>query len=144
MYINTVISPVRSLCGNNVAQVLPLAFSGLAPIRSRSNLTHNSLYRLFFEVGIPLKMRPGNTKELVLGEWKRKLQHYRCLLAPIEAHTPSSNLAELSIWELKRSFQRLMTRSNTPAVLWDFFWTRFTHLISHLFEPWSAWRSSIR
>jgi hypothetical protein len=82
--------------------------------------THNSLDRLFSEVGIPNRMRPDNAKELVLGQWKRKLQRYGCLLAPVEAHTPNLNLAELSIREVKRLFRRLMRTSNAPAVLWDY------------------------
>jgi hypothetical protein len=66
-------------------------------------------------------MRPDNAKELILGEWKRKLQRFGCLLDPIEAHTPNLNLAELAIRELKRLFCRLMIGSNAPAVvLWDY------------------------
>jgi hypothetical protein len=74
-------------------------------------------------------MRPDNAKELVLGNWKQKLQRYGCLLAPIKAHTPNLNLAELSIRELKRLFQRFMQASNAPAVLWDYFCFELAALI---------------
>jgi hypothetical protein len=87
------------------------------PTRSE---THNLLDRLFSKVGIPIRMRPDNAIEPILGDWKRKLQRYGCLLAPIEANTPNLNLAELSIREVKRLFRRFMRTLNAPAVLWDY------------------------
>jgi hypothetical protein len=121
IYTDTMISPVRSLRGNNVSQVFCTPFQWIRAYSypSRSE-THNSLDRLFSEAGIPIRMRPDNAKELILGEWKRKLQRFGCLLDPIEAHTPNLNLAELAIREVKRLFRRLMITSNAPAALWDY------------------------
>jgi hypothetical protein len=133
MYTDTMISPIRSLHGNNVSQVFSTPFQWVCAYLypSRSD-THNSLDRLFSEAGIPIRMRPDNAKELILlGEWKRKLQRFGCQLDPIEAHTPNLNLAELAIRELKRLFRRLMISLNAPAVLWDYCFELAALICSH-------------
>ena len=80
---------------------------------------HKDLSLLFQQGGVPPAMLCENAKEIVLGEFNKKLKEALCHLKQIEPFTQWSNAAEQEIKELKKGSGRKLIKSGTPKRLWD-------------------------
>ena len=80
---------------------------------------HEMLSLLFHHDGVLPSMIADNSKETILGEFKRKLNEANCHLKQTEPYSPWMQAAEGCIRELKRGVSRLMIRTGSPERLWD-------------------------
>ena len=60
-----------------------------------------------------------NAKEMVLGQFTRKLKEASCHFKQMEPFFPWSNAAKREIKELKKGSGRKLIKSGTPKRLWD-------------------------
>ncbi|CAB9505252.1 Reverse transcriptase (RNA-dependent DNA polymerase) [Seminavis robusta] len=120
MYTDTVYGKVTSLLGNKCAQVYctPFHWCHVDPMKTKSE-AHLTLDSLFQKIGVPRVLIPDNAKELTMGEFRRKAQRVQCPIHPVEAYTPNQNFAEDLIRELKRTYRRTMTTTDSLECLWD-------------------------
>ena len=63
---------------------------------------HETLSLLFHLDGVPLAKMCDNAKEMILGEFNRKLKEASCHLKQMEPFTSCSNAVEKTIMELKK------------------------------------------
>jgi hypothetical protein len=119
-YTDTYHAKVLSLCGNKCAQVYAtyFAFVSVHFMTSKGG-AHYTLDEDFRTVGIPMAMIPDNTKELTLGQFRKKCLRAQCPILPVEAYTRNANLAEGNIRELKRLFRREMDSKHIPEGVCD-------------------------
>jgi hypothetical protein len=80
---------------------------------------HETLSLLFHWDGVPPSMITDNSKEQILGEFKRKLNEASCHLRQPEPYSLWMQAAECCIRELKRGVSRMMIRTGSPKQLWD-------------------------
>ena len=120
MFVDIYKAKCKSLRGNTCAAVYctPYHWIRFDPMKVEKDV-HKTLDSLFQKVGIPSMLIPDNAKELTLGEFKRKATRASCPIHPIEPHTSNANLCEDGIRETLRGFRRMMSKTNTPGVLWD-------------------------
>ena len=60
-----------------------------------------------------------NAKEMILGEYNRKLKEASCHMRQLEPFTPCLNAAKREIMELNKGSGRRLIKSGTPKRLWD-------------------------
>ena len=75
---------------------------------------HETLSLLFHRDGVPPSIIADNSKEQILGEFKRKFNEADCHLEHTEPYSPWMQAAEGCIRELKRGVSRLMIRTGSP------------------------------
>jgi hypothetical protein len=80
---------------------------------------HETLPLLFHCDGMPPSMIADNSKEQIIGEFKRKLNEANCHLKQTEPYSRWMQAAEGCIRELKRGVSRLMIKTGSPKKLWD-------------------------
>ena len=85
----------------------------------RKGEAHETLSLLFHRDDVPPSMVADNSKEQILGEFKRKLNEANCHLRQTEPYSPWMQAAEGCILELKRGVSRMMIRTGSPKPLWD-------------------------
>ena len=91
----------------------------LIPMKLKSE-AHEALFLLFQQDGVPSAVICSNAKDMILGEFNRKLKEASCHLRQKEPFTPWSNAARREIKTLmKKGFSRKLIRSGTPKRLWD-------------------------
>lgn len=105
MFSDTLFSSTASNRNNKCAQVYATNFgwSSIYPMQRKGD-THETLSSLFSNISVPNEMIVDNAKELVQGEFKRKLKQADYKLKRAEDYIPNSNLCEGVIRELKRTF----------------------------------------
>lgn len=119
-FTDTLISNTASTRGNKYAQIFatPEGWCRAYPMRKKS-YAHEGLSILFQREGVPNTLIMDNSKEQLLGEFRRKCREVGSRVKQTEPHTPWSNAAEAAIRELKRGVGRQMVRSRAPKRLWD-------------------------
>ena len=75
---------------------------------------------LFKDVGVPERMVMDGARAQVLGETLKICQLSGCTIIELEKDTPSTNRAERTIGELKRSTRHDMKETKSPIILWCF------------------------
>jgi hypothetical protein len=80
---------------------------------------HETLSLLFHCDGVLPSMIADNSKEQLLGKFKRKLNEANCHLKQTESYSPWMQAAEGYIREIKRGVSWLMIRTGSPKQLWD-------------------------
>ena len=79
---------------------------------------HETLSLLFQQDGVPPSVICDNAKEMILGEFNRKLKEALCHLRQTEPFTPGLNAAKRKIKDLK-GYGRKVIKYGTPKRLWD-------------------------
>ena len=104
-----------SVGGNKCAQVYTTSFGWCrAHSMKQKGEAHKTLSLLFHCDGVPLSMIADNSKEQILGEFKRKLNEANCHLRQTEPYSPWMQAAEGCTQELKRGVSRMMVRIGSP------------------------------
>ena len=121
MYTDTWKGQCKSIRGNTCCQIYSTDFEFVwaRPLAKESEV-HYSLDDLFNSVGVPSVMIPDNAKALTGGEFLRKCRRAQCPVHPIEAYTSNANRAEGTIREMLRQYNRTMSATGAPEVLWDY------------------------
>ena len=90
MYSDTLFATTVSRRGNRCAQIFAtyVGWSCLFPKKLKSE-AHGGLSLLFQQDWVPPTMICDNAKEMVLGEFNRKLKETLCHLKQMEPFTPS-------------------------------------------------------
>ena len=83
----------------------------------RKGEAHETLSLLFHRDGVPPSMIVDNSKEQILGDFRRKLREADCHLKQTEPYSPWMQAAEGCIRELKRGVTRKMIKTGTPKRL---------------------------
>ena len=126
VYTDTMFGKCKSLEGITCCQIFATDYHYIKayPMKSKADC-HMTLKEFFHDVGIPRVLVPDNAKEMVLGDMRKEANKAQMPVQPIEAYKPNQNLAEDSIRETRRIFERAMVKKNTPMVLWDrcFVWS---------------------
>ena len=86
------------------------------PMKLKSE-THEALSLLFHQDGMPLAIICGNAKEMILGEFNRKLKKVSCHLKQMESFTTWLNASKREIKELKKGSSRKLIKSGNPKRL---------------------------
>ena len=79
----------------------------------RKGESHETLSLLSHCDGVPPSMIADNSKEQVLGEFKRKLNEANCHLRQMDPYSPWMQAAEGYIRELKRGVSQMMIRTGS-------------------------------
>ena len=88
------------------------------PMKLKSE-AHEALFLLFQWDGVTPIVICDNAKEMILGEFNRKLKEASCHLNQMEPFYPWSNAAKREIQELKNVSSRKLIKSCSPKRLWD-------------------------
>ena len=121
MYTDTLEAKVRSWHRKNkYAQVFGTRFgwTRVYPMRNKSD-AHEELSLMAQRDGVLFAIVMDDSKEQMLGPFRRKAKEMDCHVLQTEPHSPWQNAAELVICELKRSSGRKALRKRSPATLWD-------------------------
>jgi hypothetical protein len=92
---------------------------------------HEALSFLFHRDGIPNVMVMDGAKAKTEGEFRSKLRDAGFHIKQTEPHTPSSNMGEGGVSELKRGVGRKMLQSGCTNRLWDDCRIREAYVKSH-------------
>jgi len=101
----------------------------IMPMRRKAD-AHHTLQELIQDIGIPAAIHCDGAKELQLGKWRDTCNDYGIKLTSTEPYSPWQNRAEVNIREAKKSIHRLMTKTKTPKVLWDYCASYVAEIIS--------------
>ena len=119
MYSDTLFATTMSRRGNRCTQIFATNFGcSLSFPMKLKNEAHKELTLLFQQEGVPSVAICDNDKEMVLGEFNRKLKE-ALHLKQTEPFTPWLNAPERKIKELKKCSGRKFIKSGTPNRLWD-------------------------
>jgi transposase len=80
---------------------------------------HEGLSLLFQREGVPNTLIMDNSKEQLLGNFRKKCREAGARVKQTEPYSPWSNSAEAAIRELKKGVGRQMVRTRSPKRLWD-------------------------
>jgi hypothetical protein len=121
VYTDTMFACVMSLSGNTCAQIYVnnLDWTRAYAMKSKGN-AHETLDLLFHREGVPAEIISDGAKELVQGEFRRKVRAAGSHARQIEPYSPWLNRAETAIRALKRMTNMAMKKSSAPLYLWDF------------------------
>ena len=117
---DTLFATTVSKRGSRCAQIFATNFgwSHFFPMKLKSK-PHKVLSLLFKQDRVPSAVIYDNSKEMVLGEFTRKLKELLCHLKQTEPFTPWLNAAKREIKELNKDSGRKLMKSGTPKILWD-------------------------
>lgn len=120
VFSDTMFANTTSRRGNKCAQVFATDFgwSRVYPMKSKG-LAHEGLSCLLQNDGVPPAIICDGAKEMVEGEFRRKLKEASCQLKQLEPYSPWTNAAEREIKELKKGASRKMIARQVPKRLWD-------------------------
>jgi hypothetical protein len=120
MFTDTVQGPCESRRGNAYFQLYTTdaSWTGLYPMKKKSE-AHETLDRLFHDVGVPKVLVPDMALELTMGTFAKKARAAGAQIHPIEPRTPNHQRCETVTLALKRMFKRAMRKSKAPTRLWD-------------------------
>ena len=96
----------------------PIFLSYSFPMKLKSE-AHEALSLLFQHNGMPPAVICDNAKEMIVGEFNRKLKEALCHLRQMEPFTTWLNTAEREMKELKKGSSRKLIKSGAPKRLWD-------------------------
>ena len=85
----------------------------------RKSDAHEGFSLLAQHDGVPITIICDNIKEQIIGKFCHKCHKVGMHVKQTEPHTPWSNVAEGTIWELKHRAGWKMAKSSCPAKLWD-------------------------
>ena len=120
IFTDTMFAGTASVEGNKCAQVYTTSFGWCqAHLMKRKGEAHETLTLLFHCDDLPTSMIADNSKEQILGEFKRKLNEANCHLKQMEPYSRWMQAAEGGIRVLKRGVFQLMIRTGSPKQLWD-------------------------
>ncbi len=131
-YSDTFFATTKSTRGNTMAQlyVNDAKYMRIMPMRRKAD-AHHTLQELIQDIGIPAAIHCDGAKELQLGKWRDTCNDYGIKLTSTEPYSPWQNRAEVNIREAKKkSIHRLMTKTKTPKVLWDYCASYVAEIIS--------------
>ena len=102
------------------AQIFAIDFgwSCSSPMKLTSE-AHKRFSLLFQWDGVPPTVICDNAKEMVLGQFHRKIKKALCHLKQTKPFTPWLNAAKREIKELKKGSGRKLIKSGAPKRLWD-------------------------
>jgi transposase len=80
---------------------------------------HNTLDLLFHREGVPAEIISDGAKELVQGEFRRKVHAAGAHAKEIKPYSPWLNRAQTAIKALKRMTNTAMSKSQASVRLWD-------------------------
>jgi hypothetical protein len=132
IYTDTMYSTILSRQMNKAAQICTTDFGFVRafPMKKEKE-AHEALSFLFHRDGVPNVMVMDGAKAQVEGVFRRKLYYAGCHSKQTEPHTPSSNMGEGDVRELKKGVGRQMMRSGCPKRLWDDCIIREAYVRSH-------------
>ena len=124
-------SNVTSIRGNKYVQLFcnRANFCASYPIKKKSDAYH-ALDRFLHEVGVPHEMLTDGALELTMAEWGKTCRKHKIYQVTTEPHSPWQNPAEKNGGLIKTKVRHLMSRTNTPVVLWDYCWEYVTAIRS--------------
>jgi hypothetical protein len=130
-YSDTSFATTSSTRGNTMAQlyVNDAKYMRIMPMRRKGD-AHHTLLELIQDVGIPAAIHCDGARELQLGKWRDTCNDYGIRLTSTEPYSPWQNRAEVNIREAKKSIHRLMTKTKTPKILWDYCASYVAEIIS--------------
>ena len=105
---------------NKYAQVFFTSFrwARAYPMKRKSD-AHEGFSLLAQCDGVPITIICDNAKEQIMGKFCCKCCEVGMCVKQTKPHTPWSNAAEGTIWELKCRAGQKMAKSSCPAKLWD-------------------------
>jgi hypothetical protein len=136
LHLDTFFLNVTSTHGNKCGQLFATDFGYIkfVPMASKSEAGY-ALQEVIREIGIPNQIHTDGAKELTQGRWRDFCRDANILTTQTESNSPWQNLTEIEIRKLKRHVRRLMARTNTPSVLWDYCCQYTTELRNYLARP---------
>ena len=119
-FTDTLESNTVSSRNNKYAQIFatPDGCTRAYPMRKKSE-AHEGLSLLFQREGVPNTLIMDNSKEQLLGNFRKKCREAGARVKQTEPYSPWSNSAEAAIRELKKGVGRQMVRTRSPKRLWD-------------------------
>jgi hypothetical protein len=120
-YTDTFFSSTKSTRGNTMAQlyVNDIKYVRIIPMSKKSDVC-NTLMTFIQDIGVPASLHSDGAKELQSGKWKDICDEYGIKQTITEPYSPWRNRAKVNIREVKKRIHRLMMRTKTPMVLWDY------------------------
>jgi hypothetical protein len=120
LYTDTMFSNVILSRGNSCAQIYVnnVDWTRAYPMKSKGQ-AHDTLDLLFHCEGVPADIISDGAKELVQGEFRRKVRAAGVHAKEIESYSPWLNQAEAAIKALKRMTNTAMSKSQASVQLWD-------------------------
>ena len=130
-YTDTLFFGIKTRRGNTCAQVYAnrAGYVRIYNLPSKAH-AHESLSNFVHEVGIPSSLHSDGAKELIQGEFMRKMKKYEIYNTVNEPYSPWQNLAERMIGNIKRRTRHFMRDTNTPIRLVDYVMRYVASLIS--------------
>lgn len=121
LYSVTLISRLRSIRGNNVAQIFVnnAKWNKVVPIPTKAHAS-TALKITVQDIGIPSHIHTDGAREMTRGEWKEYCDLLGIKMTHVEAHSTFQNKVELGIKELKHDLKNRMILTKTPSRLWDY------------------------
>ena len=121
LYSDTLISRLKSIRGNSVAQIFVnnAKWKKVVPIPTKAHAP-TALKIVVQDIGIPSHIHTDGAREMTRGEWKKYCDLLAIKMTHVEPYSPFQNKAELGINELKHDLKWRMTLTETPRRLWDY------------------------
>src|SRR5210317_1377168 len=123
----------RSLDGNThvVVYATPFGWSRAYGVRAEKN-AHESLKCLFRQIGFPRVLCPDHAQSLTEGEFRKVANRAQVRIHSHEPYHPNQNLAEDTIREGTRLYNRHMNARNIPKAFWDKVFIYSLEIRSHI------------
>ena len=118
---DTCFSKVKSLRGNTCAQLFinRRNYIGLYPMSSVSEAP-DALNMFIHDVGVPNELHTDGAKELIGKKWTKICRKHNIKTTTSEPYSPWQNPAEKAVRQVKYRSRKMMRKTNTPIVLWDY------------------------
>ena len=133
VYADVKFGPCKSLEGNICLAVYAtkVQWARAYPLKNEKDV-HTTLPKLFRQFGFPQAIIPDSAQSLTEGEFRRVASKAQVPIHPIEPYMHNQNLAEDTIREGTRLYERFMNARNIPKVLWDRVFMYALELRSHM------------
>ena len=120
-YTDTLFFGLKTRRGNTCSQIFVnrCGFIKIYNLPGKS-FAHEALSSFIHEVGIPSSIHSDGAKELVEGEFLKKMRKYEIHGTVSEPYSPWQNHAERYVGIIKRRARQIMSDTNTPVRLLDY------------------------